>query len=214
MNPLDYQDVYWDKVAQQKDFTHPLLIDRFREFVSPESLILDYGCGYGRTCAFLEENGFQHVIGVDISSKMISRGLFRDSSLDLRHLETQTLPFADNTFDACTLLAVLNCIPTDSGQQFIIKEIHRVLHTGGVLYLSDYSLQQDDKNIGRYKRFEEQFDKFGVFQLPDGAVLRHHDMGWIDLLLGGFDTVWKENMKVLTMNGNKACIFQIMAAKT
>ncbi len=213
MNVLDHQHAYWDKVAQKKNFTHPLQIERFRKVVPRDGVILDYGCGYGRTCAFLKKHGFRHVIGVDISSEMIVRGLRRDIDLDLRQLERETLPFDDNTFDACTLLAVLNCIPTDNGQQTLMDELHRVLRTGGILYLSDYPLQRDDKNTDRYRRFERQFEKFGVFQLPDGAVLRHHDMGWVYRLLKRFDIVYEEDIDVLTMNGSQAVIFQIMAQK-
>ena len=213
MDPLDCQQSYWDKVAEDKNFTHPLQMDWFRECVPPGGIVLDYGCGYGRTCAFLMEHGYRHVIGVDISPEMVARGRRLDRRLDLRHLKSKTLPFDDNMFNACTLLAVLNCIPTDSGQQALVKELYRVLHPGGTLYLSDYPLQPDARNINRYRRFESEFGKFGIFRLPDGAVLRHHDMDWIYALLEHYDIIRQEQINVLTMNGSKAGIFQIMAVK-
>jgi SAM-dependent methyltransferase len=213
MDPLDCQQSYWDKVAGDKRFTHPLQMDRFREVVPPGGTVLDYGCGYGRICAFLMEHGYRQVIGVDISPEMISRGRRLDSRLDLRHIRNNTLPFENDTFDACTLLAVLNCIPTDSGQQALVEALYRVLRPNGILYLSDYPLQPDARNTDRYKRYENAFGQFGVFRLPDGAVLRHHNPDWIYSLLERFDIIWEDNMTVLTMNGSKAVIFQIMAVK-
>ena len=213
MDPLDWQQSYWDKAAGDKKFTHPLQMDRFRECVPPGGIILDYGCGYGRTCAFLMDHGYRHVTGVDISPEMIARGRRLDRRLDLRLLKSKTLPFDNNLFDACTLLAVLNCIPTDSGQRALIKELYRVLRPGGILYLSDYPLQPDARNTNRYKRFENAFGQFGVFRLPDGAVLRHHAMDWIYTLLEQYDILREEQIDVLTMNGSKAGIFQIMAVK-
>jgi len=213
MNRLDSQNTYWDSVATKKTFTHPVRIDLLRDILPHGARILDYGCGYGRTCAFLRENGYHRVVGVDISSEMIARGLRSDNTLDLRHIKGAPLPFAESSCDACTLLAVLNCIPTDNGQRMLINELRRVLRPGGILYLSDYPLQKDEKNLDRYNRFETEFEKFGIFQLPDSAVLRHHDMDWIYTLLAQFDIFWETNIDVLTMNGSRADIFQIMARK-
>lgn len=213
MNTLDFQKTYWDSVAAKKKFTHPIQIDRFREIVPLEGEILDYGCGYGRTCAYLSEIGYRHVIGVDISEEMIQRGLRMQNTLDLRVLKNGRVPFAGNTFAACTLLAVLTCIPTDQGQQTVMEEIFRVLQPGGILLLSDYPLQKSERYLERYGRFKDEFGQYGVFRLNDGGVLRHHDIAWIHTLLSRFEIVTEERMEVLTMNGNNATIFQIIARK-
>ncbi len=213
MNPLDFQQKYWDGLAETRSFTHPLRMDRFQEIVPLDADILDFGCGYGRTAAFLKENGYQRIIGVDISGEMVARGMRANKGLDLRQIDGPALPFSDHTFDACTVLAVLNCITTDSGQLSVINEISRVLRPGAVLYLSDYPLQPDGRNTERYNRFKDTFGTFGIFQLPDGVVLRHHDIDWIHGILQKFDIIMEENIPVRTMNGNNAVIFQIMARK-
>lgn len=213
MDRLDCQREYWDGVAEKKTFTHPLRTERLREHVPPAGKILDYGCGYGRTCALLRENGFRDVVGVDISSEMIRQGLRLHPGLDLRHIQGGPLPFPDASFDACILLAVLNCIPTDHGQRELVRELVRVLRPGGILYLSDYPFQKDARNTERYRRFEAEFGRYGVFRLSEGAVLRHHDMAWIYELLPPFDIIMEEDREVLTMNGSRAAIVQIMAKK-
>lgn len=213
MSELDRQTRYWDRVATQKTFTHPLQIDTFRERIPPESRILDYGCGYGRMSTYLMENGYNDITGIDISPAMIERGLSLYPGLNLQPLEKGALPFAGNQFDACILLAVLTCIPTDGGQQDLIDELCRVLRPKGIVYLSDYPLQQDPRNRERYRNFEDEFGKRGVFRLSDGGVVRHHEMAWIYDLLADFEILKEQTLAVRTMNGNLSSIFQIMAEK-
>lgn len=213
MNELDRQTAYWDRVADSKTFSHPLRFDVFEKLVPRDASILDYGCGYGRTCEELLTHGYQNVVGADISRKMIERGLQGDPSLNLVCFDGGELPFADESFDACTLLAVLTCIPTDAGQAEVVRQLHRVLRPGGILYVSDYPLQDDERNAARYRSFESEYQTYGVFRLPDGAVVRHHDPARIAALLGGFDTLREDRFPVTTMNGNPAQIFQVIARK-
>ena len=213
MNELDCQTAYWNRVADTKTFSHPIKFDVFEKLVPCGASILDYGCGYGRTCAELVAGGYPNVVGADISRKMIERGLQGNPSLNLVCFDGGELPFADESFDACMLLAVLTCIPSDAGQAEVLRQLHRVLRPGGVLYVSDYPLQDDERNAARYRSFESEFRTYGVFRLPDGAVVRHHDMARIAALLGSFDTLQEERFPVITMNGNPAQIFQVIARK-
>jgi len=213
MNNLDVQTAYWDAAAETKTFAHPLNLERFGGLLSKSAEILDYGCGYGRTCAELTAGGYRYVTGVDISELMIERGHSLFPGLDLRRIMGTALPFAAETFDACILFAVLTCVPTDAGQQEVIAALRRVLRPGGILYVSDYPLQTDTRNQERYRAFAEVYGSFGVFRLPEGAILRHHDMRWIYELLDAFDLLHEDRLAVRTMNGNPAQVFQILARK-
>jgi SAM-dependent methyltransferase len=213
MNELDVQKTYWDNVAEKRTFTHPVRILELQELIPAEGKILDYGCGYGRTCSELMKGGFRNIVGVDISSSMIARGKSLYPDLDLRCFDGESLPFPDDTFDAYTMLAVLTCIPTDAGQRRVTNELHRVLCHDGILYLSYYPIQQDERNQDRYKQFEKEFGIFGVFRLSDGGVVRHHTDSWIYELLSKFDIIKKDNIKVSTMMGNEARVSQILARK-
>ncbi|MCK5695871.1 MAG: class I SAM-dependent methyltransferase [Desulfobacula sp.] len=68
------QQTYWDKAASKKEFTTPFQMDVFKSYVSRESVILDVGCGYGRTLNALYQEGFKNILGIDFSQKMIERG--------------------------------------------------------------------------------------------------------------------------------------------
>jgi len=213
MNELDAQKSYWDMVAVQKTFTHPLNMKLFQCLVPRGAKILDYGCGYGRICAELQAHGYLDVTGVDISDGMITRGRSLFPKLDLRVKQGDILSFPEETFDVCIMFAVLTCIVTDSGHDRVISEMSRVLRRGGILYVSDYPLQTDERNQMRYREFLETYGTFGVFRLPDGGIVRHCDMKTIHHLLAQFALVDESFLEVSTMNGNAATVFQIIARR-
>jgi hypothetical protein len=39
---------YWSEIGSKKDFEDPLYLERLSSFLTKESKILEYGCGYGR----------------------------------------------------------------------------------------------------------------------------------------------------------------------
>lgn len=213
MDKLDRQVDYWNRAAAEKTFTHPLDVARLRELVPEDAAILDYGCGYGRICAELVSLGYRRVTGVDISQSMVARGHARFPDLDLQVHPHFPLPFAADTFDVCILFAVLTCIPGDDGQRELLAELGRILRPNGLLYISDYPIQADERNQSRYRQFEQEHGTFGTFRLPDGGVVRHHEMSWIHELLAAFTLVNECELDVPTMNGNPARIFQIIARK-
>jgi SAM-dependent methyltransferase len=212
MNDLDVQTEYWDGAADSKTFTHPIPWSIFRNLLPPDSKILDYGCGYGRTCSELTKAGYHDVIGIDISQKMIKRGKRLSGTLDLRVFDGRSADFVDSFFDACILLSVLTCIPDNNGLNRTIDEVYRLLRPGGIAFMSDYPLQTDVRNQNRYQEFEKEFGTFGIFR-TESAVVRHFDMHRIYQLLSGFDIFWQDSIRVCTMNGNESDVFQIAARK-
>jgi SAM-dependent methyltransferase len=206
------QTGYWDKAAESKTFTHPVPLAVFRQHLPLSAKILDYGCGYGRTCAELADAGYRNITGIDISSAMIHRGQRTHKTLDLQHFDGCPTDFDSTSFDACLLLAVLTCIPSDKDQEKVFDEIFRLLVPGGVLFISDYPLQPDARNRKRYEEFHSPERSFGTF-VTEGVVMRHHDMNRILALLSGYGIVWRQSSRVPTMNGNDSEIFQILARK-
>jgi|WetSurMetagenome_2_1015567.scaffolds.fasta_scaffold00687_15 SAM-dependent methyltransferase len=212
MNEIDVQTGYWNSVAAVKTFTHSIPMSVLRDLLPTTAKILDYGCGYGRACSELTEAGYRNVTGIDISEQMIKRGRNLNSNLDLRTFNGRSTGFEDDSFDACLLMAVLTCIPSDSGQESAISEVHRLLRPRGIVFVSDYPLQADERNQKRYHEFEKELGTFGMFR-TEGAVLRHHQMKHIQQLLSGFDFLWQDRVKVCTMNGHESDIFRIVARK-
>ena len=98
----------------------------------------------------------------------------------------------------------------ESEQRGLFAEVQRILRPGGLVYISDLLLNTDSRNVHRYKQFVEQFGAYGVFQLPEGVVVRHHSEEWIQSLTEAFDRLEYEPFTVTTMNGNTSAAFQYL----
>lgn len=200
------QDDYWNRVAPEKEFTTPFKLDLFANYVGKNDKILDYGCGYGRTLGFLKNEGYLNLSGVDLSEKMIERARGENPSMNYGVVKHNKLHFLDDSFDAVLLLAVLTCIIKNEEQEVIIKEIKRVLKPDGIIYINDFLINCDNRNIKRYIRYKNKnkYNCYGVFELEEGAILRHFDDKRIKELTNDFDTLEYEKVVYTTMNGNKS----------
>lgn len=197
---MDSKD-YWNEKAGRKEFTVPLNRELFEKYASRESLILDFGCGYGRILKELEVQGFKRLCGVDFSEKMIEAARRKVPSAKLKVNSDATIPFKDGSFDCVILLAVLTCIHENESQKKLMDEILRVLKPGGIAYIGDFLLNSDERNIKRYEKFSEQFG-YGVFVLEDGGILRHHSEEWVKELTSYFEELEFLKATHTTMNGH------------
>ena len=90
---------------------------------------LDYGCYDGHFIKIVKEHKDVHFVGVDKNRKIISENPY---NLKLMHI-TDELPFDDKGFDCVTMLDVLEHI---YNQDFVLRQINRVLKTGGALIVT------------------------------------------------------------------------------
>jgi SAM-dependent methyltransferase len=206
---IDSQLDYWNRVGPTKTFAHPLNLEKLSLWVPPDSRILDYGCGYGRALGFLQSKGYWNLVGMDPAPAMIDRARSGHPQIAfsvLNDFRNSGLPAG--SIDAVLLFAVLTSAPRNEDQIAIVDEITRVLRPGGVLYISDMLLQNDPRNIARYERDEEKYGIYGVFDLNDGATVRHHERRWIDSLLRNYESLAFEEIEAQTMNSHPASVFQ------
>ena len=213
MVELDRQLDYWDTEGTQKSFAHPQNLRRVGQWLSTDSRILDFGCGYGRCLGELFSAGYRNLVGLDFSPAMIAAARERFPEITFQELQDSTIPLPDSSVDGALLFSVLTCVPTDDGQRAQLAELHRVLRPGGLLYISDLWLQHDERNLSRYARDEAKYGTYGVFDLPEGVTVRHHDPKWIETLTSDFNTVALDHIEVVTMNGNPAHAFQWFGLK-
>jgi SAM-dependent methyltransferase len=201
---------YWDRVAGQKRFSHPLHIASLTRYADPSARILDFGCGDGRILAELLRGGYRNIIGIDFSLRMLQ--CCRSLLSDVRLVQNggQTIPLQKHSLDVVLLFAVLTCIPLDEDQRELLWEVSRVLRPGGLLYVSDLLLNCDLRNLERYDRYAGEYGTYGTFELTEGVVVRHHRKEWIEELTRSFDQLEFETFEVRTMNGNKSEAFQCL----
>ncbi|MCD6502482.1 methyltransferase domain-containing protein [bacterium] len=142
---FDSNSDFWE-IVYYRDFLdiHPKyrsLIFREQHFYelikdTPRGVVLDLGCGSGHFLIRLAERGFDKIIGVDISGELIekaksaveSAGL--DEKIHLISSDVENLSYiADSSVDVVTGLGLIEYLQTD---ELLIKEIHRVLKSGGI----------------------------------------------------------------------------------
>jgi SAM-dependent methyltransferase len=210
---IDNQKEYWNEVAESKTFTHPINIELINQFLNKQSIIIDFGCGYGRIVNELKDLGFQNVCGFDTSKELIARGK-AENNLSLYHIENpKELLVEDNSVDCIILFAVLTCIPSNEGQINLINLLLSKLKNGGIIYISDYYLQEKSVEVERYEYLNGDENNFGVFKLPEGVTFRHHTKEWIKILMKDFEILTENPLIVKTMNGNIGNGFQIIGKK-
>ncbi len=97
--------------------------------------ILDVGCGAGNMIHHLARYG--RVRGIEVDPRPVS--IARQRGYDVRLGDaTQTIPFADASFDLVTALDVIEHVDADRN---ILSEAHRVLRPGGHLLITTPALQ-------------------------------------------------------------------------
>lgn len=208
------QSSYWDRVADEKRFSHPLRRDWLARYLTnPLAVIVDYGCGYGRTLTELSQSGYHNIVGADFSEAMLARARVAVPQASLVRNDGRGLAFGNDCIDAVLLFAVLTCIPDSNEQRLLVAEVQRVLRPGGLLYVSDLLVNKDERNRERYSRYAEAYGCYGVFELPEGVVVRHHEQEWIEEIVSPFERLEFEPYTVTTMNGNASLAFQYLGRK-
>jgi ubiquinone/menaquinone biosynthesis C-methylase UbiE len=204
------QKPYWDSVAGEKRFDHPLRLGWLASHFLTGQTILDCGCGYGRLLGELTQNGYRNIVGADFSDGMLRKCRQLSPGLTLVQADAETLPFMDGSFDAVLLFAVLTSMPFKDQQRALFSGVQRILRRGGLIYISDLLLNTDRRNVDRYQRFAEQFGTYGIFELPEGVIVRHHTEEWIRSLTAAFDCLEYETFTARTMNGHSSAAFQYL----
>jgi ubiquinone/menaquinone biosynthesis C-methylase UbiE len=108
--------------------------------IKPGDLVLDLGCGYGRTLPQLADKA-KWIVGIDISlsnlvlAQKITEHLF---NCLLIQMDASNLYFPDRTFDAVICIQNgISAFHVDKNQ--LIKESIRVIKYGGTILFSSYA---------------------------------------------------------------------------
>lgn len=132
-------------------------------------IVLDLGSGAGFDCFLASKRVGESgkVIGVDMTEEMIEKAKSNAEkngykNVEFRLGEIENLPIDDNSIDVAISNCVINLVP-DKIKAF--SEIHRVLKSGGKIYLSDIVLLE---NISEELKKDEEL----LAGCVGGALLR------------------------------------------
>ena len=152
----------------------------------------------------LEQSGFTDLTGIDFSEPLIERGKASHPELNLVAYPGGVLPFDGDAFDAAIMLGVFTCMTETKMQAETLLELKRVIKPGGLLYVNDFLLNRDKRNLDRYMVGQEKHGIYGIFDVEDGGVLRHHDRNHMEALFFDFETVVFEEVIYDTMHGHQS----------
>jgi ubiquinone/menaquinone biosynthesis C-methylase UbiE len=131
------QPATYDPVEFDRRFRPELLdvwIPQFIKFgdLAANQRVLDIGCGTGGFAIDIYRRIQAHVIGLDLSERLLRYAVSKSRPLPLRWLmgNAEVLPFADETFDRVLMSLVLHQI---HHREKAIREVYRLLRPGGKL---------------------------------------------------------------------------------
>jgi len=135
-----------------------LEVAKIATYLRPSDHVLDIGCGDGRTtCRYASQCA--RIVGIDRSPDMVAaaqRELARQPNeaqgrAQFTHGDARRLPFPAASFSRIISLRCLAAIPRWEEQFMAVGEFARVLHPGGLLLLSEATLQGHER-VDHYRR--------------------------------------------------------------
>jgi ubiquinone/menaquinone biosynthesis C-methylase UbiE len=97
--------------------------------------VLDIGCGSGLALSMAAQHGAR-VSGIDIAPTLLAVARERVPDGDLREGGLDSLPFADQSFDA---VLSINALQFAADPAAALAEVHRVLRAGGRLAIGQFA---------------------------------------------------------------------------
>jgi SAM-dependent methyltransferase len=169
-------DAYGDSAEAWYEY-HPL---RLREryacaMVGEENrgTALDLGCGTGHALLMLKGMGFERVIGVDISERMVQEakaliaGAGADQEISVLRADVTNLEMIETgSVDACTALGVIEYLTDDAS---LLSEVYRILKPGGAAVIQT-------RNAGCIRSRTVELGKRLVPRYRSKIVYREHQV--------------------------------------
>jgi len=128
----DY-DLLAEDFSRTRQFTWDIEI--LSQYISNGDIVLDLGCGNGRSLEILKEKKIDY-FGLDVSKKLIEIAKKKYPQNRFEVGDILKLPYPDNFFDKVLAIRILHHIPSKEFQLQALQEIKRILKPGGLLILT------------------------------------------------------------------------------
>ena len=128
---------YSEKFVNELGHKHfdTLLLSAFASENRDRGKLIDLGCGPGQTTKWLADCGWKNILGVDLSSEMITIAKNNYPLIDFETADMLRLPWPDKTFAAA--IAFYSIVHFDYSRiDSAFREIKRILSAGGQFLFS------------------------------------------------------------------------------
>lgn len=128
---------YADKFIDELSHKHldRILLNSFASENRDNGKLIDLGCGPGQTTKYLSDCGLKNILGIDISSKMVTVAKRINPSLNFETADILSLKYSDRVFGSA--IAFYSIVHFDYLQvKTAFKEIKRVLTDNGQFLFS------------------------------------------------------------------------------
>ncbi len=97
--------------------------------------VVDLGCGFGWFCRWARTQGAAHVLGLDVSAKMLgrARAMGADPGIEYERADLETLALPPATFDVAYSSLAFHYVENFAA---LLATVHRALVPGGKLVFS------------------------------------------------------------------------------
>ena len=125
----------------------------FRSVFGLDDRLLELGTGTGRIAFGLEEAGYRHLMGLELSREMVREarriGKLLETSVSFVEGDATGLTFEENLFDGAIFgFNGLMQIPGREARLRALREIRRVVRPGGAFVFTTH-----DRHVPRFKKF-------------------------------------------------------------
>lgn len=174
-------DEYWDDHWEADDFKKMIKINsnsfitkNTKRYLPEGASILEGGCGRGQNVYLLQNNGYK-ATGIDYASSTVEKINNYMPELDVKLDDVRKLSFDDSKFDGYWSLGVIEHFY--EGYNDILLEMHRVLNTGGFLFMTVPTMSPLRKMKAKLKGYpkweenDEQLSRFYQFALDPQLII-------------------------------------------
>ena len=153
-----------DPIADQTSYEHKL--EKTRAHFTPESRVLEYGCGTGST-AILHAPHVREIVATDLSDEMIAIARERAAEAGVNNIRFEATDVADlhepdESFDVVLALNVLHLVPDRQAAMRLSRDL---LKPGGVFITSTACLGDGMAFLALIKPVMRLFRAWPDFQI-------------------------------------------------
>lgn len=162
--------IYQDKFMDVSLYADPLKI--FCDNITPDNAcILDIACGPGNITKYLlERKPDYEVLGIDLSSKMLSLARNNNPKAKFQLMDCREIDTIEQKFDGIICGFCLPYLTREEAIELIIN-VSQLLKPSGVFYLS--TMEEDENNKSRYQ----------ISGAGDHVYVNYHQEGYLSKAL-------------------------------